>query len=81
MVKNSLLRRFWFDTEKGLGVGVTAYDRNDAESIVRENQLAMSFRPNFQECVEDIDVQKLDQGHVIPNMGVVVDRGIWFPNL
>ena len=80
-MKDSLLRRFWFEAEQGLGIGVTAYDRDDAESIVRANQLAMSFQPVFRECVEDVDVRDLDQGHVIPNMGIVVDRGIWFPNL
>ena len=80
-MKDAHLRRFWFDSETDLGIGVTAYDRDDAETIVRANQIAMSFKPNFRKCVEDVDVNDLDQGHVIPNIGIVVDRGIWFPNL
>jgi hypothetical protein len=31
------------------------------------------------EVIEDIDVRILDQGHVIPNMGVVTFKGIWYP--
>ena len=58
---------------------MTAYDRCDAESIVSADPTVMSFKPMFRECVEDVDVSQLDQGHVIPNMGIVVDRGIWFP--
>lgn len=81
IVRNPILRRFWFETEKGPGIGVTAYDRDDAVSIVREDQIAMAFQPKFQDYVEDVDVRDLDQGRVIPNMGIVVDRGIWFPNL
>lgn len=33
------------------------------------------------EIIEDIDIRQLDQGHVIPNMGVVTFEGVWFPNL
>jgi hypothetical protein len=29
---------------------------------------------------EDVDIQTLDQGHVLPNMGVPSERGVWFPN-
>jgi hypothetical protein len=29
--------------------------------------------------IEDIDIRLLDQGHVIPNMGVVTFKGIWYP--
>jgi hypothetical protein len=33
------------------------------------------------EIIENIDVQLLDKGHVIPNMGPVVFKGVWFPRL
>ncbi|MEM1055550.1 MAG: hypothetical protein AAGI52_08475 [Bacteroidota bacterium] len=29
---------------------------------------------------EGIGVQDLDENHVVPNMGVIVRRGIWYPN-
>jgi hypothetical protein len=31
--------------------------------------------------VPDVDIRTLDQAHVIPNMGPVVFRGVWFPRL
>jgi hypothetical protein len=33
------------------------------------------------EVVEDVDVRDLDQGHVVPNIGPVNFRGVWYPNL
>ena len=80
-MKNPHLQRSWFDSKQGLGIGVTAYDRKDVESIVRGNRLAMQFEPSFKNCVENVDVCDLDQDHVVPSMGVVVHRGIWYPNL
>jgi hypothetical protein len=31
--------------------------------------------------VPDIDIRTLDEKHVIPNIGPVVFRGVWFPRL
>ncbi len=31
--------------------------------------------------VDNVDIRSLDQNHVIPNMGVVVNHGVWFPKL
>ena len=31
------------------------------------------------EIIENIDIGLLDQGHVVPNMGPVVFKGVWFP--
>jgi hypothetical protein len=78
---NTLLKRFWFKTEEGLGIGVTAYSIDDAKSLVISEALAMSYRPIFDSYVEDIDIHKLDQNHVMPNMGIVVNRGIWYPKV
>ena len=33
----------------------------------------------IREIREVNDVAELDQGHVIPNMGNMLKRGIWFP--
>ncbi|EAZ97904.1 hypothetical protein MELB17_13567 [Marinobacter sp. ELB17] len=35
----------------------------------------------LNDYIENIDVQTLDRDHVIPNMGVCTERGIWFPNV
>ena len=75
------LRRFWFPTSTGLGFGVTAPTRVEAESMARgaAKQLGRSFEP--LDVVEDVDIRTLDQRHVVPNMGAVNFPGVWFPRL
>jgi hypothetical protein len=84
-VKNPHLRRYWFefavpdfDVLK-LGCGVTAYDEKDAEAVIRDRIFKGGPLPPIRKIVADIDVRSLDAGHVVPNMGSVVWRGIWFP--
>ncbi len=76
-----LLRRFWFPTTSGHGYGVTAYSQQEAESLAQAaaTSLGLSFEPS--EVVADIDIQTLDAGHVIPNMGPPNFHGVWFPRL
>ena len=81
------LRRFWFTfsprpqySPLALGCGVTAFDRTDAIEIL--HRLVFAGRPAplvVDEVIEDVDVLQLDPGHVIPNMGLVTTRGVWFP--
>lgn len=78
---NKMLSRYWFDTEKGLGIGVTAYNLEDAVSLVQSESITMSFIPDFSTAIENINIQDLDQKHVIPNIGVCSNRGVWVPNL
>lgn len=80
------LRRFWFNFEKlgnptplNLGCGVTAYDYDDATSLLRDRVFVGQELPMIAGCIEDIDVSTLDEKHVLPNMGLVTVRGIWFP--
>jgi hypothetical protein len=79
------LTRFWFEFEgradalpgARLGCGVTAVSREDAEQRIRggfERGL-----PPVSRVIEDVDVATLDEGHVLPTMGDVSVRGIWFP--
>jgi hypothetical protein len=78
------LRRFWFSFE-GLppfsvltvGCGVTAYTYDDALQILKDKV----FEQSLPACsvIEDIDISTLDEHHVRPNMGVVTQRGVWFP--
>lgn len=65
--------------ESGYGVGVTAYSVEDARTLIA-NELTLSST-DINGVVEDVDIQTLDKGHVIPNMGPPDIRGIWFPNL
>jgi hypothetical protein len=83
------LRRYWFTFEWKdqderplgalLGIGVTASDRADAESLLRERVFRKSELPLISSTIEDVDISRLDQDHVIPNMGNVLVRGVWFP--
>jgi hypothetical protein len=75
------LRRFWFRTAEGLGIGATAYSEDEARDLAREaaDRLARNFE--VIETILDVDVRTLDQGHVLPNMGPPNLRGVWFPRL
>jgi hypothetical protein len=84
-VKDPDLRRYWFEFSVPkfdvltLGCGVTAYDERDAEALIQDRILKGAPLPPIRKVVADIDVRSLDLGHVAPNMGSVVWRGIWFP--
>jgi len=62
---NKWLKRYWFETEEGPGIGVTAYSIEDAKSLIMAEESAMFYRPVFDSYIEDIDIQKLDQNHVM----------------
>jgi hypothetical protein len=80
------LRRFWFtfiDLPKfsplNLGCGVTAYDYADALKILQAKVFDENLMPTIASFAEDVDMQTLDRNHVLPNIGAVTDRGVWFP--
>ncbi len=80
-LNNSLLKRYWFETSKFRGVGITAYSLSDANFLFKE--LCENSHINYQvlKIVEDVDIRNLDQNHIIPNMGAPDFRGIWYPNI
>jgi hypothetical protein len=57
-----------------LGCGVIAFSREDALALLRERV----FLPVL-EVIDDITRTALDQKHVVPNLGRVEERGVWFP--
>ena len=81
------LTRFWFKFEKlsspsvvNLGCGVTAFSVADAEDLLR-NSVFHGQRMPMIAAIEDIDVSELDSRHVLPNIGQVAQRGVWFPQI
>lgn len=62
-----------------IGCGITAKNREDAITLLRERVFDLNPMPEIISCIEDVDVSTLDEGHVLPNMGSVVKRGVWFP--
>jgi hypothetical protein len=49
--------------------------------LLREQVFRGEPMPEILEVSQDIDVSTLDSGHVLPNIGSVVNRGVWFPRL
>jgi hypothetical protein len=81
-----LLHRFWFTFSSppefsplGLGCGITAYSYADAIEILEKLVFAGRLMPKIESGIEDVDIQLLDGDHVLPNMGLVTERGVWFP--
>lgn len=80
-LSNPLLRRYWFKTREDLGIGVTAYSVDDARNLIDNEACSLPWDYEVLEVVEDVDVRDLDQDHVVPNVGPVNFRGVWYPNL
>lgn len=80
-----MLTRFWFQlqpfaeaTPLNLGCGVTAESEEAALSMVRTRVFA-GAPFEVEHTIADVDLATLDQGHIIPNMGNPIVRGVWFP--
>jgi len=62
-----------------MGCGVTAYDEEDALRLIQERIFQEKPLPPVQKIDTDIDLSTLDPSHILPNIGVPIRRGIWFP--
>ena len=59
---------------------MTAASLEDALDLLHEEVFEdMDDVPAVSEVVADVDVSTLDEGHILPNIGVVIWRGIWWP--
>jgi hypothetical protein len=83
-VAASLLTAYWIRTpfrRAPLGFGVTARSFDDAVKIMR----ALGYGCYLPEDLSLLDVREgvtfaeLDQLNVVPNMGPIVVRGMWYP--
>jgi hypothetical protein len=89
------LRRYWVEFDNRscetdillarlglkLGCGVTAFDIDDALMIVAEVIFGELQIPSIKLIIEDVDIRRLDRGHVLPNMSPPNWRGVWFPSI
>jgi hypothetical protein len=79
------LCRFWITfkdvtlSSLRIGCGITAFDLADALDILEKNVFSSQETLDIESITENIDIQLLDQKHVISNMGLVTNRGFWFP--
>ena len=83
------MRIYWLVLRKdcggGLGFGITARDWDDAMSLLaeagRESLRAPVDATMVENWKEVRSLDELEQNHVVPNMGMMLRRGVWFPNL
>jgi hypothetical protein len=80
------VRKFWFQFEKlerptalNLGCGVSAADYEDALNLLKERIFGPNGPPQIVRCIEDVQTTDLEKNHVLPNIGQMDIRGIWFP--
>ncbi len=80
---NKLLTAYCIEFGETLAMqyGVSAYSFDDAISLLKHKVFQKDEMPNAKKIIEGIKSEDLDQNHIIPNMGVITERGIWFPNL
>ncbi|MCL6416650.1 hypothetical protein MIB92_13400 [Aestuariirhabdus sp. Z084] len=73
------LQPYWFPLDQGIGIGITAYSEGEAISLAEE--CLKKYYPNQElgKPIIGLSVNELDQGHVIPNMGPINLKGVWFP--
>jgi hypothetical protein len=86
MIKSRPLSRFWFQFERlrqptalNLGCGITAYDYDDALALLRTHIFGANGPPPVEICIRGIERSSLEKNHVLPNIGDMNVRGIWFP--
>lgn len=74
-----MLVRYWFPSDTGLGFGVTGRTLDDALALLSSFGYEPGRDFNPSRVVENVSVSALDQNHIVPNIGPVVVRGVWFP--
>lgn len=81
-MKGSWLTTYWIVT--GLqygpfGIGVTAWSLDDAIQLIKAEDYPLPINLDELQVREHVTLADLDQHHVIPNMGPMEMRGIWYP--
>lgn len=71
-----MLVPYWIDCVDAPGVGITARSEADALALL-EDAFAGERRAHHVRPIRN--ASELDQGHVVPNMGNWLKRGVWYP--
>lgn len=61
-----------------MGIGVTAYDDRDARRIIQRDAIGSRESLTVSD-MREISFDDIENDHVKKNMGVLIERGIWFP--
>ena len=81
-MKGSGLTCYWITTGRAwgpLGFGVTAWSLEDAIQLLGTEGIDILENLGQFQIRENVTFAELDQNHVVPNMGPMVMRGVWFP--
>jgi hypothetical protein len=83
-LKGSWLTSYWITSPSQhgpFGYGVTAFSLEEALRFIRAEGFGLYLPDNLAELsvIENITFQQLDQNNVVPNMGPMVIRGMWYP--
>ena len=84
LAKNEELVPYWIsfpqDPHLPFGIGVTATSEKDAFALIRDQGIESWFEGAQEISVQaGVTINDLDQGHVVPNMGPMQFRGVWYP--
>jgi hypothetical protein len=83
-MKGSWLTSYWIvspNPRAPLGFGVTGFSLEEALRIIRSEGYEDCLPDDLGQLqvIENVAIQDLDQRHVVPNMGPMVMRGLWYP--
>jgi len=73
-----MMTSFWFKTDRGLGYGVTATSQADAEALLKSHGYPLPSE-RVVAVTRGVTIAALDKEHVLPNIGPMRVRGVWFP--
>ena len=79
------LKLFWFKFKQptpviiNFGVGISAYNYCDAIALLQERMFGPNNVPLVEQYIEDVSLDNLEENHVLPDIGLINVRGIWFP--
>jgi len=62
-----------------LGVGVTAENLHEAVNLLVSRVFTDIPMPIISELIERVKIEQLEKSHVLPNIGDIKEKGIWFP--
>ena len=84
MQSTSVLETFWIefpqDENLVMGIGVTAYSQDDAMSLIKEQGIEHWLEgAREMKITTGVRIDDLDQRHVVPNIGPLQLRGVWYP--
>ena len=84
MQSTSALETFWIEFPQDdnfvLGIGVTAYSREDAMNLIKDCGIEQWLHGAHEtKIIAGVRIDDLDQTNVVPNVGPLQLRGVWYP--